>query len=72
VKLANGEIVRLEALRCGGRWITSVEAVARFMQRLTDGALDTPKDTAAPPIRMTRQRRQELEQVDRRLDEAGI
>jgi hypothetical protein len=72
VKLANGEIVRLEALRCGGRWITSVEAVARFMQALTDGALHAPKETPATPIRTTRQRRRELEQVDRQLDAAGL
>jgi hypothetical protein len=41
VKLANGEVVRLEGARCGGRWTTSVEAVARFMERLTAGTLAT-------------------------------
>jgi Protein of unknown function (DUF1580) len=30
VKLLDGRRVRLEALRLGGRWITSVEALARF------------------------------------------
>jgi hypothetical protein len=30
-----GELVRLEAVRCGRRWLTSREALARFMARLT-------------------------------------
>jgi hypothetical protein len=29
--------VRLEALRAGGRWFTSAEALRRFSQRVTDG-----------------------------------
>src|SRR5438552_3149705 len=37
-KLPSGEIVRLEGARLGGRWITSIEAVQRFMERLTAGA----------------------------------
>jgi hypothetical protein len=72
VRLANGEVVRLEGARLGGRWTTTIEAVERFMQRLTDAALDVPKDTAATPIRMTRQRRRQLDQVDRQLDTAGL
>ena len=31
----DGTIVRLEALRLGGRWVTSREAIQRFMERLT-------------------------------------
>jgi len=31
----DGEVVRLEALRAGKRWITSKEALHRFMKRLT-------------------------------------
>src|SRR5262249_5169792 len=32
-----GERVRLEAVRLGGRWITSKQALVRFAERLTPG-----------------------------------
>jgi hypothetical protein len=31
-----GEVLRLEAVRIGGRWVTSVAAVERFVQALTN------------------------------------
>ncbi len=34
--------VRLEASRLGGRWITSMEAIQRFTERLTTQQLDPP------------------------------
>ena len=34
----NGERVRLEAAKFGGRWITSEEAIRRFVSRLTPGS----------------------------------
>ena len=37
--------VRLEALKLGGRWVTSKEALARFMARLSN-----PSETASPPV----------------------
>jgi hypothetical protein len=72
VKLANGEVVRLEGARLGGRWTTTIEAVERFMQRLTTGALGDVPSANTPPARTTRQRRRELERVDRELDAAGL
>ena len=38
---ASGRRVRLEALRCGGRWLTSEGALARFMDALTEGGQST-------------------------------
>lgn len=35
VRAASGDRVRLEAVRLGGRWVTSSEALARFVRRLT-------------------------------------
>lgn len=35
VRLPSGEIVRLEAIRLGGRWLTSIEALQRFAERQT-------------------------------------
>jgi hypothetical protein len=71
VRLTSGEVVRLEGARLGGRWITSVQAMERFMARLTAGALGDAT-TNAPIIRTTRQRRRELDRVDRELAEAGF
>jgi hypothetical protein len=72
IRAQTGERVYLEALRIGGRWVTSREAIARFTACLTSAALGEVPGPAAPPIRTTRQRRRELERVDRQLDEAGL
>jgi len=42
-KRQDGQLVRLEALRMGSRWITSVEAIQRFAEALTPGAQPAPK-----------------------------
>jgi hypothetical protein len=34
VKATTGEMVRLEAIRLGRRWVTSLEAIGRFCERL--------------------------------------
>ena len=40
-KAAGGQLVKLEAVRVGGRWSTSREAVTRFVQALTAAAAPT-------------------------------
>jgi hypothetical protein len=35
IRLPDGERLRLEAVRIGGRWVTSLEALARFAERQT-------------------------------------
>jgi hypothetical protein len=72
IQLAKGEVIRLEGARLGGRWITSVEAVQRFMDRLTAGALADSSETSASTIHTTKQRRRELDRVQRELAEAGF
>jgi len=72
LKSATGERIRLEALRVGGRWITSREAVERFTARLTSAALDHDGKGAEPPLRSSRQRARELARVDRELDRLGL
>jgi hypothetical protein len=67
----NGERIRLEAVRTGGCWITSVEAVQRFVDRLTRAALGDV-ETADVPSAVSKTRERELARVDRELDEAGI
>jgi Protein of unknown function (DUF1580) len=72
IRLANGNVVRLEGARLGGRWITSVEAVQRFMERLTAGALGDASSDSILPISTTKQRRRQLDRADRALDRAKI
>lgn len=59
--------VRLEAQRIGGRWLTSHEAVQRFMDRLTPN-LDNPP--ATPRSAAARQRA--TDRAARQLEAIGI
>ena len=56
--------VRLEAVRLGGRWVTSLEAVSRFSAGVTATTAPMPSSPAID------QRR--ADQVDQELDAAGI
>jgi hypothetical protein len=69
VKSTTGARVRLEALRVGGRWVTSREAVERFIMKLTGAALG---ESEAPVIQSSAQREHELARVDRELAVAGF
>jgi hypothetical protein len=68
VRTSNGT-VRLEAVRLGGRWITSVEALQRF------AAAQTPT-LGADPIHAVRRpstvRHRASERAARQLDKLGI
>lgn len=66
VAAPDGRRVRLEARRLGGRWVTSREALERFMAALTPGLDD--EAVVETPAR----RRQEREYAARVLDAAGI
>ena len=46
-KTTAGAVVKLEAVRIGQRWLTSREALDRFIQNLTDGS--TGPTSATPP-----------------------
>jgi hypothetical protein len=48
-KAPDGARVRLEALRVGGRWITSREAIQRFAVALTPRAADGRASEPRPP-----------------------
>jgi Protein of unknown function (DUF1580) len=66
VKTPDGN-VRLEAIRMGGRWLTSVEALKRFAARQTP---DMNQEPEFP--RSAAARRRESERAARRLDAIGI
>lgn len=64
----SGETVCLEAVRIGGRWMTSREALQRFAERLTLPA------TVAPPVppRTPNQRQRASERAAQELEKIGI
>jgi hypothetical protein len=63
-----GEFVRLEAVRLGGRWLTSREALQRFAERLT------PQMDGEPPAspRTLGQRRRASERAAEQLRAMGV
>lgn len=69
VRLPDGQIVRLEAVRLGGRWITSDEALQRFVEAQTpDFAVE---ETPAPP-RSPTARQRASSKAARRVEKLGI
>src|SRR5262245_34376693 len=68
VKSPAGKIVRLEALRLGGRWVTSQKALQRFAERLTP---DSEQGSAATHGKPTRDRRAS-ERADAELERRGL
>jgi hypothetical protein len=69
VKTPSGEIVHLEALRLGSRWLTSAEALQRFAEKLTPGA-DAPSAAGTP--RTAARRRRASEKAADELKRRGI
>jgi hypothetical protein len=51
-RTTTGHAVKLEAVRVGGRWLTSRGAVARFVAALTEAA--DPAPVSAPPVSRSR------------------
>jgi hypothetical protein len=64
----SGELVRLEAVRLGGRWMTSREALQRFAERLTP-QLPAPSQ---PMPSTAGQRRRAADAAERELDRLGL
>jgi hypothetical protein len=48
-KAPDGTLVKLEALRLGGRWLTSREALQRFAENLTQRVPDEPRQLPCGP-----------------------
>ena len=66
-----GTVVKLEAVRVGGRWLTSRGAVARFVEALTSAADPTTHNTAAPITRTPAARRKASERAALALERMG-
>jgi hypothetical protein len=65
----SGEVVRLEAVRLGGRWMTSREALQRYADRLTP---HPTTDAPATPPRTPTARRRASDRAAAELDRIGI
>jgi hypothetical protein len=61
-KAPDGQTVRLEAIRLGGRWMTSKAALQRFAERLT------PQLEPTPVVRSPAARGRASERAGRELD----
>jgi hypothetical protein len=68
VKGPSGETIRLEAVRLGGRWVTSREALQRFAERLTPH----PSTTVPPSPRSLSARQRAMERAAKQLERLGI
>lgn len=62
----DGEVVRLEAVRLGARWVTDEDALGRFVERLT------PKTDSGTFPRPPTSRCRADERADRALRERGL
>jgi hypothetical protein len=69
VRLSNGRRIRLDAVRCGGRWLTSLEAVQRFIAAQTPD-LPTTADDLVP--RTSGRRERAADRAGRELSRLGI
>jgi hypothetical protein len=71
VKAPGASVVRLEAVRVSGRWLTSAEAISRFVARQTPAG-DNEVSAPTPPPRTPGQRRRGNERAARVLEKARI
>lgn len=72
VRRPDGTTVKLESVRVGGRWLTSVEALARFSERLS---LPPDSDNPAafsPNHRTPTQRQRASERAATELEHKGM
>jgi hypothetical protein len=67
-KAPDGTRVHLEAIRLGGRWFTTRQAIQRFAERLTPRIDDNP----APTPRTHSDRTRASERAGAELDRLGI
>jgi len=69
VKLPDGRRVKLGGVRLSGRWLTSIEAIERFIIAQTPAPAD---DTASPAARTAGQRQRAAARAGAELGRMGI
>lgn len=68
---AGGQLVRLDAVRVGGRWLTSRGAVARFVRALTDATPSAGPATVPARPRTDAARQKASARAARELEKRG-
>jgi hypothetical protein len=68
VKLPGDEVVKLECVRVSGRWLTSVEAISRFVARQTPA----PESDAPAMPRTPGRRQRAADRASAELEKLGI
>jgi hypothetical protein len=71
VKLPDGATVKLEALRLGARWVTTMEAVQRFLMAQTPDLGEVPLPVRGSRATFARNKK-DMERVDAELDAKGF
>ncbi len=67
VKTAGGEVIKLEAIKVGSFWRTSLEAIDRFSKKLTEASM--PADAPpSPPLSTPKQQRSAAVRASREAD----
>src|SRR5262245_704226 len=72
VKLPSGRQLKLEGIRLAGRWLTSTEAIDRFLTAQNDAWNPDPAGSPAAASRTPTARRRSSEDASKRLQEAGL
>lgn len=56
IRTAGGNVIKLEAVRCGAQWVTSLQAVKRFIEALNEAGISAG-DADMPPAGRSPRRR---------------
>jgi hypothetical protein len=67
-----GHLIRLEAMRVGGRWMTSAAALQRFAEALTPHLAADDGRAAVPSPRTPGQRQRASDRAGAELEKLGI
>jgi hypothetical protein len=70
VKTSDGRTIKLEAVKLGSRWITSKEAVERFVARTTAASMPPEDNSPAPRSPAARDRAATAAEAE--LDALGV
>jgi hypothetical protein len=67
-----GDLVKLEAIRLGGRWVTTQGAFQRFVAKLTPNSNNGGEAPEPVPVRSPAARQRSSERAAKKLEAGGI
>lgn len=65
IRLADGSRLHLEMIRLAGRWLTSEQALVRFIERQTPSVASSPTPTPQTPTQRDRAARRASDALDK-------